>query len=401
MSSTIDVSDEIQGFITDLIAKYNWEPVSEIKYYEGSNLGDGYACKHIAVEIIRKNDTIRLFIKYPAGIKLPEGDSDIDKLYLNEVYFYTTIFKTYQNFLGEKGLKSDLVSVPKCYGSSADNTIALENLRDKGYTLFDRKQFMNDEHIKLVLRSFARWHGTSFAFKDQRKGDFEELAKHCGTNLWNGQNNDSAILKMYTGIVEGCLAKFDQVKDKHLLERCTIEVLQDSLKEFGCNQDEYAVITKGDCWCNNMMFLYEGDNPKDVMQLDWQLIEVASPVYDISYFFYSVASEESLSKLDDYLRFYHSELAEQIRKLGGDPDELYPFSILEKEWKLYSKYGFALTFMVFKIMLVNQDEVPKLEEVDFENKGNGADVFPKFDNEDEYVGRIRVLAEFLVKNDYI
>lgn len=141
------------------------------------------------------------------------------------------------------------------------------------------------------------------------------------------------------------------------------------------------------------------ENPTDVMQLDWQLIEVASPIYDISYFFYTVASEEALSKLDDYLKFYHSELMEHIKKLGSDPEDLYPFHVLEEEWKKYSKYGFALAFMVLKVMLVNQDEVPKMEEIDFEN--GAVEMFPKFDNEEEYVRRIKVLAEFLMKNDYI
>lgn len=137
------------------------------------------------------------------------------------------------------------------------------------------------------------------------------------------------------------------------------------------------------------------DNPIDVMHVDWQLIEVASTVYDLSYFFYSIASEEALANLDNYLKFYHSELSKHVKNLGSDAEDLYPFHVFKQEWKLYSKFGFALAFVLFKVMLINQDDVPDMRVVD------GDDMFAKFNNQGEYMKRVKILARFFVERDYI
>ncbi|KAI4466587.1 hypothetical protein MML48_2g00002817 [Holotrichia oblita] len=398
--SDSNVPEDVKKLISEIISRNNWEPVSEPKYSPACESGDGYICIHLAVEIPLQNETIRLFVKYPAGVKLFEGDTDSDRIYLNEIYLYNNIIVSYNNFLDDKGVKDRCVSAPKSYGSSAKHALVLDNLIYKGYKMFDRKKLMNDQHIKLVLKSFAKFHGTSFAFKDQKRSDYDELAKNCGSNVWKGKTYDTPVMKVFFDAMKDAFAKFDPEKDQHLLERCKPEVLIDTLREIGCNQDRSSIITKGDCWSNNMMFLYENDNtenPIDVMQLDWQLVEVASPVYDISYFFYTTASQEALSKLDDYLEFYYSELSEQIQKLGSDPKYLYPFSAFKKEWKLYCKFGFALAFMVFRVMLANPDEVPDMTEM----HRNEVGIFDKFVNEEEYMKRIKLLAELLVERNYI
>ncbi|KAI4466588.1 hypothetical protein MML48_2g00002818 [Holotrichia oblita] len=402
--SDFQVNDKVQAIISELIIKNNWGPVVDIKYKPGTELGDGYSCTHISVDIIRENDTLRLFLKYPTGLKLFENDVDVDKFYENEVIFYDKVCTIYNKFLKDKNQVSKLENVPNSYRTSAKTVVVLEDLKHKGYQLFNRFKFMNDQHIRLVLKSFAKFHGTSFAFKDQRRIEYDELTSAIWPSLFANQSEDSMYMKMNRNEMERTLNKFDPLKDKHLLDRCNVDVLFKALRKLVYTPDEYSIIIKGDCWLNNMMFLYKDDdkdNPIDVMQLDWQLIEVSSPIYDISYFFYTVASEEALSKLDDYLRFYHTELSEQIRKLGSDPELLYPFSVFEMEWKRYCTYGFALAFMIFRALLANHDEIPKMDEIEVENYNDDMELFAKFDNEQEYINRIKILAEFVVKRGYI
>lgn len=132
------------------------------------------------------------------------------------------------------------------------------------------------------------------------------------------------------------------------------------------------------------------------MQIDWQITQPASLVHDLSYFFYTTASEEALAKLDTYLDVYYTELCEEIKRLGSDPTVLYPRSVFDDEWKRYCKYGFTMCFMLFKVMLANKDEVPQMD------VGNPEDqLFKKLNKEDEYTRRIRILTEFMVDKDYL
>ncbi|KAK9732378.1 Ecdysteroid kinase-like family [Popillia japonica] len=154
------------------------------------------------------------------------------------------------------------------------------------------------------------------------------------------------------------------------------------------------------------MFLYENDNkenPTDVMLVDWQLLRPTSPVFDLSYFYLTIATEESLNKLDYYLDVYYGELSRHLKELGSDPEVLYPKSVFEKEWKQHCKYGFAMAFILLKFMLVNKADVPKFEEFDIEeiNKSDTMPFFTNFDKDDEYVKRLRTIAECMIARNYI
>lgn len=139
------------------------------------------------------------------------------------------------------------------------------------------------------------------------------------------------------------------------------------------------------------------------MLVDWQALRSSSPVFDISYFFYGIASEEALSKLNYYLDVYYTELSESIKELGSNPDVLYPKNIFEKEWRNYCKYGFASAFTIIKFMLVKEDEVVVTSDIDYKSL-EGSDLvqyFSKYDDEAEYVRRIRILCQFMIDNDYL
>lgn len=129
-----------------------------------------------------------------------------------------------------------------------------------------------------------------------------------------------------------------------------------------------------------------------------------STVYDLSYFFFSTASAEALKNHHYYLNIYYQELCDQIKKFGSDPEFLYPKSAFDSEWKRYCKYGFAFSFVIFKFVLADKEEAPKLENYDFDGASDDTEdiqLFATFSNEDEYVRRLRILAGFMMDNDYI
>lgn len=152
------------------------------------------------------------------------------------------------------------------------------------------------------------------------------------------------------------------------------------------------------------MYLYlqkdDRENPKEVIQVDWQLVQEASLVYDLSYFFYTTASEETLAKADAYLDIYYNELSEEIKRLGSDPNILYPRSVFDDEWKRFCKFGFAMSFMLLRIMLASKEEVPQVEKIDME-KPDEVEFFKNLNKEDEYGRRIKALTEFMVDRNYL
>ncbi|KRT78401.1 hypothetical protein AMK59_7341, partial [Oryctes borbonicus] len=135
--------------------------------------------------------------------------------------------------------------------------------------------------------------------------------------------------------------------------------------------------------------------------IDWQLLRQASPVFDISYFFYTISSQEGLDNLNHYLELYYQELRERIKGLGSDPDTLYPLHVFRKEWKENSKYGFAMAFMLVRMMLSADDEIVSMEGLDFGNAEDMQRMYPKLKEEDEFIRRMKALAEHMIKNDFL
>lgn len=142
-------------------------------------------------------------------------------------------------------------------------------------------------------------------------------------------------------------------------------------------------------------------NPTDIRFIDWQLIRESSPVFDVSYFFYTIASEEALQKLDYHLKVYHDELRYRIKQLGSDPDVLYPEKVFREEWKQHCKFGYAMAFVLIKMMLSDKDEVTNIEGMDWSSAEESEKMIPKLKDETEFLRRMRALTVHMITNDFI
>ncbi|GJQ82638.1 hypothetical protein Trydic_g19656 [Trypoxylus dichotomus] len=403
MSRTFCPSEDINRLIEEIIERYELNPVQEVKYVPASESGDGYISKAVAVSISTPSGTLDLFLK--CALDLKQGDAfQIDKFYANEIFFYDIVCPAFSEFVGKRLKQHSLRNVPKCYGTSKKNIIALENLKKQRYKLFDRGQVMNENHLKLVLKTFAKFHAIAFAFKDQDRRKYDELLDGV-YDVFSTKNGEDSFIAIMRGTIKDFVRKLDPIQDKEILAKCEVEELVSSISSADRSLDEYSILTQGDSWCNNVMFLYENeestDDPIDLVLIDWQLLRPASPVFDISFFFLTVASEDALKETNYYLKLYHDELSKQLKLLGSEPDILYPFSALLKHWKDHCRFGFAMATLVIKIMLSEEDEVVNYEALDLENVEELENLFPKFKKEDEFLRRMKILAQYMVANEYL
>ncbi|GJQ72692.1 hypothetical protein Trydic_g1349 [Trypoxylus dichotomus] len=361
MAGEVCVGAEIKALISSVIQEANLDETANVKYYVGSELGDGYSSERIAVDIIDGDKELKLYLK--CAIPLTPDRICINTMYRHEIDFYKTIYPTYMKFLEEKGIKDGFRNVPKSYGfceKKFNEIIAFENLKAKGFRLFDTSKYMNDSQLKLVLQTFAKFHAISFAIKDQRR---ELHDSYCNDHPCHYE-----VLKpigMETFFAKGAkdfVTKLDDIEDRDILEKYgNLEIdLLNTFFNLENNLSNYSILTKFDCWINNMMVLYKDENtedPLDIMLVDWQCITRASPVHDIGALFYAVSSEETIDNYKHYLKVYHDELSTRIRELGSDPDKLYPFSIFKKEWRTYGLYSSGVAIVLLRGMLVEKGDL--------------------------------------------
>jgi hypothetical protein len=141
--------------------------------------------------------------------------------------------------------------------------------------------------------------------------------------------------------------------------------------------------------------------PVKIAMLDWQLSKFCSPVTDLSYFIYSCISSDDLRRFDDVLERYYKSFSDFVRKLGSNPDEIYPFSQFLSDWKVFARFGVMMALMVMKIAVCDQDEVADLAET-VESGLDMSDTF-LYDVKDKELLKYRVLCvvEHIVERDFI
>lgn len=94
------------------------------------------------------------------------------------------------------------------------------------------------------------------------------------------------------------------------------------------------------------------------------MIKEGSPVLDLSYHIYATSAEAELEQFDVLLETYYQSLAKSLKELDCNPEEIFPFSELRRQWKVFSKMGFLMGTCVMVISLTNQEDALDIENMD-------------------------------------
>lgn len=231
----------------------------EVEVNSASEKGDGYLGVISTVNLIKEHKRLNLILKTAETNEELRKKIVVRKAYLREIYIYNRVFPVFKNFQREHGLRTGFNAFAKMYGSCEEDCkecLILENLKEIGYTLWNRKVPMNSEHVELVFTEYGKFHALSLAMRDREPETFTEVTKdlrHVFENAYSPEEFEHAIkMSLEKGFkavkgddraTEG-FRKFSSTLKTFLIEELTLPEYQ-------------IVITHGDCWCNNMMFKYE------------------------------------------------------------------------------------------------------------------------------------------------
>lgn len=259
---------DLPDYVHDLLHK-----IAKAEYFTGDyhinvkpgcDEGDGFLGVIASVNITGtrapNNDALHLVCKLaPTSAARREGFGSI-ALFKREAYMYQTVLPQLAAFEREKGLTeaNRFTAYPKCYEIIADEekdqfVLIMEDMRAKGYTMWDRSQPIPVNYVNSVLQQLARMHAISFALKDQRPKIYAGFK--AVTDIVVDFMKTSTMKVVIEASYVRCLNAAEE--EKH------IEIIKDisaNNNEYyaECVTDEfvgpYAVITHGDCWINNLLF---------------------------------------------------------------------------------------------------------------------------------------------------
>lgn len=118
----------------------------------------------------------------------------------------------------------------------------------------------------------------------------------------------------------------------------------------------------------------------DIRLLDWQISRYASPVLDLMYYIFTSSTKAFRDQhYETLLDTYHQTLSSFLRRLGSDPEKLFPRKALDEQLQRFGRFGLLMAVMLLPVMTTKSEDVPDLEEM-AEKLESGADVSDDVNN---------------------
>ncbi|XP_064120747.1 uncharacterized protein LOC135225343 [Macrobrachium nipponense] len=357
MSLSTNVSDP-KSIITEdhvkkaLIANKGIQAVLKSwKVADFTKRGDNYACEVTSVEVkYSLNDKEECEVTYVVKLNPHRNFGDFQEVapffFEKEGKFYEELVPALNEALMSAGQKP--LPFAKCFLVSLEEgkeQLYFEDLRARGFKMFDRRKGMDKYHVALVISELARLHGASYLLtKKVLKGE--------------------SAGGRYEFITKDLLDFTPNTKELFL-----------SWIERGVDTGEYKVqdstaYAMGDCWNNNLLFRYNAEGrPMEVMLLDLQLCREASAASDLNYLLCtSVNGDVRKPNLRHFLSLYHSTYKEVLE--GGDMPMHFTIEELVEEYRDKNKFGLLFALVIIPMMLTEPEEVPEMSDTDIETLMN-------------------------------
>ncbi|CAH1170178.1 unnamed protein product [Phaedon cochleariae] len=396
----VDIRAFLETSVGDDLTNY------QIEVHEGNKKGEGFLGDFLFVSLINKktNEALHLGIKQVLASGTGASSNFISSIFQKEFTFYEQVWPNLQKFQGSFPNVKQFLKVPKYYAIEAKKgaeKISFENLRYKGFRNHVKTEFFTKEQLEYVLRCYGQFHAISMALREINPEHFQEIADRlleCPEVFAEMPFFQRALCQCCRNV----LSSFNEETEKEIIEKFKVygEKASGIFSEVKNYKGKYRVFVHGDCWSNNMMFKYdEKDEIEDLRFIDFQLTQVGTVVYDISYCIYASCSEETIDDLDYYLKIYHRSLSESLEGYNLDPKSIYSYEVFKDEWKQYSKFGLLMALLVNSGKHSDLESVPVLTElIDNDETGKDEYIVPQ---SEEFLNIGRNLVLHAYKNEYL
>lgn len=353
----------------------------------GSSIGDGFQAVMLRTSISGRRHNVAaqrlaLICKVPPAAEFRRNLAA--PFFQQEVFAYETLLPTLETWQKSKNIDAadGFYAFPRCFGTFSDDqsknyAIVLEDLCARGARMWNKFDSIDYAHVRLVMSELGKYHALSFALRDQRPELLREYAAR-----------ESGMMHVYKDFKPGhefYLRAFDKAigvltTTEDELVRIKLVKLRDNYRDVmarvtsGQQAEPFSVVNHGDCWNNNMMFVYDDEQSrvaKAVVVIDWQLGQYCSPATDLATFIYT-STECALraEHYDDLLQVYHSSLTALLNRMGSDARQLFPFDAFLEQMKNYAIYAMIIAPILVQIITVDPSELPDMDKADPEADEN-------------------------------
>ena len=261
MSTTYNTENEIKSWLEVILKNENVEDLS-VSLEGNTDLGSGFNGDIYFVEVkgTTKEKVTRkynLAVKCAKRSKAYRSKFPVNSVFLNEIYFYETIYPYFLQFQKEKGVSDPFDKLAKCYGTYISDdleVIVFDNLKAKGYAMWHKKKPLTRQRVEMIIKEYGKFHAISIAIKDQQLEKFQQLTEKCDDTLGKIFESTDLITSQEELVDEIYELLQGELDEALLLKWKTLKPeIRPFLKQFIEGLEGMNVVIHGDCWNNNFM----------------------------------------------------------------------------------------------------------------------------------------------------
>lgn len=253
---------DLQSVLIGNVAKKLGFQDFRIQAEVGSEKGDNYLGIITNITVENEEKKLNFILKTSHSDEKFRDNMQISTIYEREIYVYEKLFPLLDNIQEEFKVKHTFKGHASSFGSYVDDTtesLIMEDIRDRGFKLWNRKLPMTSEHITAVVKEYARLHSLGMIMKNKKPELFKEVDVNM-YEIWGSKPSDNDDrLRMFTGFITEKLFRVVGSDDTRTIE--ALKPHTDNLVDyykFQVKKPEFKLaVLHGDCWCNNMMFRYK------------------------------------------------------------------------------------------------------------------------------------------------
>ncbi|XP_042892720.1 uncharacterized protein LOC122266864 [Penaeus japonicus] len=315
---------------------------------KGDNFATSVARVNVNFSTEKGDDYVSYVVKYDPRRYKPLQDF-LCICFQKELSFYKHFVHEIQSQLQEVGQTP--LRVPQCFHSSLEENrevLFLEDLRPRGFKIFDRKRGLDVAQTKLILEELARLHAASYLL-NTKDTDLPEKYPILNMDWLNYADNARRNTHdMYSSIMDSASKLLHLIGGYEVAVAWLAENKEIAAEMIGRalrREPPFAVLCHGDCWNNNVLVRYNDEEvPEEVMLIDLQVVRHASLATDLNYLFHtSVQGQILKDNLTSLLSHYHTCFGQVLKAGGCTP----PFSLpdLMQEYRNHLPYGLLMCLL--------------------------------------------------------
>ncbi|XP_046751393.1 uncharacterized protein LOC124414489 [Diprion similis] len=279
------------------------------------------------------------------------------EIFLNEVKAY----KALSHLLGE-----NQKLIPNCLHAE-DDLLILEDMKDQGFTMLDKRKGLDIDHAILVMKALAEFHAASLILEYNEPEKYSEIRNEIREVLFPPDGDHEGIKAMITALptlMMFYLKVSATPEDDHAKEMAYFEdkseKMYNMLKEI-IKPKKFAVMCAGDCWITNLLFKYKENNNdsrsvSEVRLLDFQGARFASVAIDVLYFLHTSVDHMVIEeRLEDLLQAYHTVFISRLSSIPEKTRDQLSIEWLRNELKTHELYGFFMALWIAPATTLNEE----------------------------------------------